>query len=69
MKTWLVMKSRVFPDDVLEIRGELEVVGGALVFSAWNDHTDRKDRVFRVINDYAECWAVNAEGEPLRPAE
>lgn len=68
MKTWRVMVNRLFPDDVIEVRGNLEVIDGALVFSAAPLEYSVDLGYFRVIRDYAECWAVNADGIPLEPA-
>lgn len=71
VKTWRVLLSREFAEFVV-VRGDLSVVGEALVFSApWDGSVgtlEQAARTFRVIRDYAECFAVNAEGQPLEPA-
>lgn len=78
MKRWRVYFTRTglvpnIGDHFMEIEGDLVVNNGVLTF--WmpyqNDAVYGKVHVpdcFRVIREYSDCIAVNADGQPLRPA-
>lgn len=73
MKRWRVYFTRAglvpyVGDHFMDIEGELLVDGGVLGFYAPYTDTPGEGGLFRVIKDYADCFAINADGEPLRPA-